>query len=483
MEVKAGRQVEDEGQPMPVMPIQWRNDAAQNLWDAKFAHDAAEESQFLSEEAQGNVQIRRHQKLQGTIAELAAKVVATRRMLDKLGQRKAGIEECVGKTERFYLKLQQAEEAINKPFELCDWRVKERSNRPLQELTHDDAQIALEDEAKNLTQSRRQFQEMKGAIERVLRGLQETLNEIMEDITAKTESRQIDEACWRSLPGYLRHEPVKNHKDFDGGRPVQDAPCNAEEQARREATRNLTKRAQKREDVAKAVLQRTWVFMRETESRTKAMTTRTERALATRLRELNQAKAQLQKRIQECDGKIDKSKLELQRVHWEIRNHEDPLWTAQGVLEKRKQHPGQERIDDDPNAALQEHLHQLKLNQYDLQERAREDEDALHTLQEARDALAQDLNDKQSAFIIDSRCLHSPYQVLKDPMKSFNSSTTSSFHSSTASTALPLLTPKSGMFSPLNTSGQHFWAPKETPRSPASKGITRKQLGDMYATR
>merc|ERR1719191_2643128 len=133
---------------------------------------------------------------------------------------------------------------------------------------------------------------MRNAVERVLRGLKETLAEIVADISAKNESRQIDEACWRSLPGYLRYEPVKKNKDFDGGREVQDAPCNPEEQARREATWNLVKKAQKRENVANAVQERTWVLMRETESRSRAMTAKTERALAGRVRELNQAKSQ-----------------------------------------------------------------------------------------------------------------------------------------------------------------------------------------------
>jgi chromosome segregation ATPase len=471
--VAAGRADEDEA-AMPVMPVQWRNDAAQNLWDAKFAHDAAEESHTLSEEAQGHVQMRRHQKMQGTMAELAAKVAATRRMLEKLGDRKAGLEESIGKIERYQLKLLQAEEAVKSPLELCDWRIKQRSGRPSGELVHDDAEIALEEEMTNLTQSRKQLQEMRNAVERVLRGLKETLEEVQSDIAAKTESRQIDEACWRSLPGYLRYEPVKKSKDFEGGRQVQDAPCNPEEKARREATWSLVKKAQKRENVAAAVLEKTWVLMRETESRSRALTTKSERALADRLRELNQAKALLQKRIVECQSKIDKTKLELQRVHWEVSNHEDPLGTTKGVWEKRKQHPGQERIDDDPKAALQDHLHSLKLNKLDLQARAREDEDAVRSLQEALDTLQADLNAKQSAFVIDSSCLHAPYDGLKDSMHQSMNSSRSDW------TALPQLT-KSGSGSPLNRSGIHFWA-LSSPTSPG-KGVPRKQLADMSDTR
>lgn len=186
-----------------------------------------------------------------------------------------------------------------------------------------------------------------------------------------------------------------------------DVPCTQDEKARREATAALLRRSQKREEAANALCKEIWICMRDQEAKTRATTEKIEPALAARCRELNVVKAQLKKRLQELDVKVEKTRLELYRTNWELSNHDDPLGKTGDMWTWRKdQHPASEQIDDDPKTALQAQHETLRLNQSDLQARVREDNDALNTLLAHREALQADLDEKQQAFNIDSRCLH-----------------------------------------------------------------------------
>merc|ERR1719235_2054035 len=140
--------------------------------------------------------------------------------------------------------------------------------------------------------------------------------------------------------------------------------------------------------------------MKEVEGRTIASSTKIAPAFAARLREQNEVKAQLKKRIKEYDVRIERMQLELRRTNWEFSNHDDPMNRIDGLNGLRKGRPDKEHIDDDATIKLQEHREALQQNHRELQARIKEDSAALKILISERDELQEDLDEKQHAFNI-----------------------------------------------------------------------------------
>lgn len=374
----------------------WRRESERGIAEAKWAYAAVAEQHLLTEKLQRRTHGRRQVKLRAVSVELGRKLRSTQRMLRALAKRKIAIEEGLGQMDFCKRRLLQAEEHMNAPLELVETRIRARNEREESERITDGAQLKLEEERRMLQTGQGRLREAIEGCERLQHSLRTSLDEIVQDLSLKAEAWRIDDACWRSMPGYLQHTPPKNSLD-DGPNSAVDGK-----------TQDLLRRAQRKERLAAAFREQAGFLAAQVSRETADANKKAEQALTKRADEIHSLERNLEAKVRVMDEQLARNRIDIRRIAWERSNCQPQQMAAESLQATRQQRPEPERVEDEVGSAVLGQIKTLQRNNAELEKRRAEDEKALRHLENTRDALVADVDRKRRTLRIEEGLRMSP---------------------------------------------------------------------------
>merc|ERR1719171_950870 len=336
------------------------------------------------------------------------KINVSRQLGDLLQKRIKSVTASIDKTKQSLSQLEQAHNAKNAPLQLCTWRMDQRAKRPHRELIRDAFETCLEDEKDTLTESQSRLRAGIHKTENCIASLEDSLRELSHDFDVKLQALQIDEQCIRTTHRQWQRTietrtpnaklPQVTSKAFTGQN-------TNNEDMRQNDTMKRNQIATDKERAAQALREESQRLMDSTQRDCDEARRKTEKAMQDRIQENQAMRKRLENEIRETNDKIQKVKHTTRETNEQINSLVEPTKLCDTRDSWRKTRAYREQILDPVSTALVEHKMHLINTNSQLEQRKREEHQALATLMKHKAQLQEDLKDKTGALHIDLDCL------------------------------------------------------------------------------
>eukprot|EP00435_Cladocopium_sp_Y103_P047429 s103_g13.t3 len=257
--------------------------------------------------------------------------------------------------------------------------------------------------------------------------LEGKLEELRYDIQQKSQALSVDELCLRTTSRSL--ETVSERSTFlrqgassgcSGSRNLPSkirggAQLARHEVASQEGSRNEILRQQEalrlnqsaihREQAAKELREEASKLIQRVARAAEDATAKTDKSMKDRVNENQQMRRRLESELRETCNQINVTKNTIQDTKTQIRSLEEPMELTSTCASWRQQRASREKTQDPVSSTLQQHQMILLRCHEDLRQHHQNEKNILQELQEKKEQLKEDLQDKTCALHIDLNCL------------------------------------------------------------------------------
>ena len=260
--------------------------------------------------------------------------------------------------------------------------------------------------------------------------LEGKLEELRYDIQQKSQALSVDELCLRTTSRSL--ETVSERSTFlrQGGQGASSgcsgsrnlpskirggAQSARHEVASQEGSRNeilsqqealrLNHSAIHREQAAKELREEASKLIQRVARAAEDATAKTDKSMKDRVNENQQMRRRLESELRETCNQINVTKNTIQDTKTQIRSLEEPMELTSTCASWRQQRASREKTQDPVSSTLQQHQMILLRCHEDLRQHHQNEKNILQELQEKKEQLKEDLQDKTCALHIDLNCL------------------------------------------------------------------------------
>lgn len=409
---------------------EWAQSAHYNMYQAQATHRKAVDQQDRSSRAHEEVisdNLGMYNELHGSLEQ---KVRTSQRLVEKLQLRAQSVENSLQHTKQTLVKLEEALVAKDAPLTLCAWRMEQRERRPLREQVRDAAEVCLEMEKTTLIDAQGKLKEFIKKTRAAITSLEGKLEELRYDIQQKSQALSVDELCLRTTSRSL--ETVSERSTFlrQGGQGASSgcsgsrnlpskirggAQSARHEVASQEGSRNEILRQQEalrlnqsaihREQAAKELREEASKLIQRVARAAEDATAKTDKSMKDRVNENQQMRRRLESELRETCNQINVTKNTIQDTKTQIRSLEEPMELTSTCASWRQQRASREKTQDPVSSTLQQHQMILLRCHEDLRQHHQNEKNILQELQEKKEQLKEDLQDKTCALHIDLNCL------------------------------------------------------------------------------
>jgi len=405
-------------------PPTWHEGTTLNMTQAHRSQAAADQNALKSLGCYDSLRFEADQQNYTVHRRLVVKVGHTRRLAERLQDRMNSVEGALSATKASMKDLGAAFEAKKAPLQLNSWRQNRRAERPPRELAKDSLEGALQEEHQTLLNAQKLLQRASRKTQQLVLSMEQTLTRLKEDYERKQNSFRIDKQCIESGSSWTTPKlplgddpgPQRPQTPSEGAGTCNTAmstrtarslasgytnPFEEAENQRQFETIVLTNKAKKRESQADEIRNQNNELIRHTQVQCTTALKGVEQRLNERAEETLVIAQRIEKVIEVTDAKIAKTKRCLARTVGEIKSFEQPIDVA-GVRERLRQtRLGSERVKDEVSDALSTQFASLRKNVSALEQRHKEEKEALEQLEQAKAQLNADLQDKMTALHIE----------------------------------------------------------------------------------
>jgi chromosome segregation ATPase len=357
---------------------------------------------------------------------LEQKMKNTHRIVEKLQNRAASVEQSIGNTKISLAKLEEAFHAKDAPLQLCTWRMEQREKRPLREQVRDPVEAALEEEKHALVDSQRKLAEACRKTKQIIAGLESKASEINNDLDQKQQALSVDEMClrtthrsWQTVvqrtPLHRTASPADYSSPSDrmssaARKRTPSAQVAMQEGSRNEVSRlknatSLCQAAAAREEIAKEAREENSKIITRTARQAGEAVNKAEKMMQERIGENQAQRKRLCHEIEATQQRINVTKDTLSETKVQLKNLNEPIELASTCASWRKQRATNEHILDTVSTSISEHQGVLLKSHEELRGHRREEKANLQDLTERRERLKEDFKDKTTSLHIDLNCL------------------------------------------------------------------------------
>lgn len=408
---------------------EWAQSAHYNMYQAQATHRKAVDQQDRSSRAHEEVMSDNLGMYNELHSSLEQKVRTSQRLVEKLQLRAQSVENSLQHTKQTLVKLEEALVSKDAPLTLCAWRMEQRERRPLREQVRDAAEVCLEMEKATLIDAQQKLKEFIKKTRAAITSLEGKLEELRYDIQQKSQALSVDELCLRTTSRSL--ETVSERSTFlrqggqassgcSGGRNLPSkirggAQLARHEAASQEGSRNEMLRQQEalrlnqsaihREQAAKELREEASKLIQRVARAAEDATAKTDKSMKDRVNENQQMRRRLESELRETYNQINCTKNTIQDTKTQIRSLEEPMDLTSTCASWRQQRASREKTQDPVSSTLQQHQMILLRCHEDLRQHHQNEKNVLQELQEKKEKLKEDLQDKTCALHIDLNCL------------------------------------------------------------------------------
>jgi len=241
--------------------------------------------------------------------------------------------------------------------------------------------------------------------QRSIQELQDNLKELQHDFNVKSHALQIDEQCMRTTHKQWHKETTPRSSVPQATTKVFQETNFGNEDLRCQETNDRIIAAKEKEGEAAQLRDYNQQLIEHCQQACDMAKNRTEKTMQERIAENQAMRKRLENEVRETNMKIEKVKATMLETKMQIKSLLEPMQLNDKRDKWRKQRAYREQILDPVSTQMVEHkMHLIKTSEA-LNERQKEEKNALAELELRKQQLQTDLADKMSACQIDLDCL------------------------------------------------------------------------------
>eukprot|EP00438_Fugacium_kawagutii_P017185 Skav215699 [mRNA] locus=scaffold3538:118124:119116:+ [translate_table: standard] len=282
-------------------------------------------------------------------------------------------------------------------------------------------------EKATLVDAQRKLKEFIKKTQATVSCLESKLEELHHDIQQKSQALSVDELCLRTTSRSLeavserstflrqqgsvagsstRNLPPKAHRGAQAARhEVAWHEGSRNEVLRQQEALRLNQSAMHREQAAKELREEAVKLIQRVARAAEEATAKTEKSMKERVNENQQMRRRLESELRETCNQINMTKGTIQDTKAQIRSLEEPMDLTSTCASWRQQRASREKTQDPVSSTLTQHQMMLLRCHEDLRQHHQNERSILQELQEKKEQLKEDLQDKTCALHIDLNCL------------------------------------------------------------------------------
>ena len=243
--------------------------------------------------------------------------------------------------------------------------------------------------------------------------LESKLDELRHDIQQKSQALSVDELCLRTTSRSLESVSERSGRSFNRSRAIRNGSQAArQEVASQEGSRNeilrqqealrLNQSAVHREEAAKELREEASKLIQRVARAAEDAIAKTDKSMKERVNENQQMRRRLEAELRETCNQINITKSTMADTKTQIRSLEEPMELTSTCASWRQR---SSELTDPVSSTLQQHQMMLLRCHEDLKQHHQHERNILQELQEKKEQLKEDLQDKTCALHIDLNCL------------------------------------------------------------------------------